>query len=314
MRDRLEGEANHVELIQHAIDRMWFSFGRHQFSEGLEKAFVRIVDENENLLGYAALTKVGAKSKGRLIVTTILKAPMQPKGKDLSALINLRLPDTKTSAGRTQKRLPKGAKAVLVKETAEVQTCEPEVELQVDDDLKAAASELLTRWDELYVEGEHCGGVVGLRISFLEPTTATACAKMLWAVQAREFGYPETDDTDPAFETLMAEGGWEVTCSIERFIGNWRELKRVVVEVKDTKLTTLPVPASFRRDAEEFVECLDSARIKSIVADSPDQSVHEEEVARLLGMAVKAHHSAIEYCRLVSARCKEVRQHIHFNS
>ena len=88
---------------------------------------------------------------------------------------------------------------------------------------------------------------MGLRISFLEPTTATACAKMLWAVQAREFGYPETDDTDQAFENLVADGGLEVACSIERFIGNWRELKRVVVEVEDTKLTTLPVPASFRR-------------------------------------------------------------------
>ncbi|MEN9678588.1 MAG: hypothetical protein RIS76_4484 [Verrucomicrobiota bacterium] len=310
MEDRLQGEANHVGLIQHAVDRMWFSFGRHQFSEGLEKAYVRIVDENENLLGHAALTKVGTK-KGRLIVTTILKAPMQPKGKDLSALINLRLPDAKVSAGRTQKRLPKGAKAVLVKETAEVQTCEPEVELLVDGDLKAAAAELLTRWDELYVEGEHCGGVVGLRISFLEPTTATACAKMLWAVQALEFGYPETDDTDPTFENLVAEGGWEVACSIERFIGNWRELKRVVVEVKDTKLTTLPVPASFRRDAEEFVECLDSARIKSIVADSPDQSVHEEEVARLLGMAAKANHASIEFFCLVAARCKEVPPVVH---
>lgn len=311
MRVRLQGEANHVELIQHAVDRMWFSFGRHQFSEGLEEAYVRIVDEKENLLGHAALTRVGAKQKGRLIVTTILKAPMQPRGEDLSAFINLRLPDAKVSAGRSLKRLPEGAKAVLVKETTEAHTCEPEVELQVDDDLKAAAAELLKHWDELYVEGEHCGGVVGLRISYPEPTTATACAKMLWAVQAREFGYPETDDTDPTFENLVAEGGWEVACSIERFIGNWREFNRVVVEVEGTKPGIILVPASFRRDAEEFVECLDSARIESIVADSPDQSVHEEEVARLLGMVAKANHASIEFFCLVAARCKEVPPVVH---
>ena len=311
MRDRLQGEANHVELIQHAIDRMWFSFGRHQFSEGLEEAYVRIVDEQENLLGHAALTKVGAKRKGRLIVTTILKAPMQPKGKDLSALINLRLPDAKTSPGRTPKRLPKGAKAVLVKETAEVQTCEPEVELQVDDELKAVASELLKHWDELYVEGEHCGVVVNLKISFLEPAAAATCAKMLWAVQAQEYGYPKPADTDRAFETLLADGGLKVSCSIERFIGNCREFNRVVREVEDTKLTSILVSASFRRDAEEFVECLDSARIKSIVADSPDQSVHEEEVARHLGMAAKANHASIEFFCLVAARCKEVPPVVH---
>lgn len=308
MKERLQGGASDVERIQHAVDQMWYCFGRRKLPPNLEKGYVPIRDEKGVLIGRAALMKVGSTPRSqRLVVTTILGPSMRPEGRNLDSFISGTLPTPRARNGQARiQQLPAGAKAVVLKNNRKPQRNEPELELAVDQDVKAATCKLLEKWDELYVEGEHWGGRVNLKITFLEQSTATACAKMLWHIQEQEYGDPERANPDGAFEALLADGGLDVFCSIERVVGKWREFKHVAYDIRDAGQKFIPVPPSFRQHAEEFVMSLNPAIIAKISADSPDGSVSDEGVVTLSGMAEASHQRAIEWLRLAIARCNQV--------
>jgi|GEM_PF-6207955 hypothetical protein len=82
-KQRLNLSPKSIDSIQKAVDHMWFSGGYKKLPQ--EYYYSNIRDPRKQMLGYAAFKKVNKLGRRpRLVLTTILKSGMKPRGTDIS--------------------------------------------------------------------------------------------------------------------------------------------------------------------------------------------------------------------------------------
>jgi len=89
--ERLNLSSDSVDSLQRAIDKMWYSHGRYKLKDN--NYYSKINDPRKNLLGYAAMKRVGNVGRSRLILASILNKDMQPRGTNISHFLDTKIKD-----------------------------------------------------------------------------------------------------------------------------------------------------------------------------------------------------------------------------
>ena len=91
-KERLNLSPESVQLLQRAVDRMWFGGGHKKLMD--IHYHINIRDPHKNLLGYAALKKINASGRRpRLILASILHKSMKPRGSNISHFVDTEIKD-----------------------------------------------------------------------------------------------------------------------------------------------------------------------------------------------------------------------------
>ena len=94
--ERLKLSPESINQIQKAVDRMWYSGGHKKLTGSQYYSDIR--DPKRNLLGYAVYKRIGnLKRKPRLILASILKEDMNPRGTNISNFFHATIKDNNTS-------------------------------------------------------------------------------------------------------------------------------------------------------------------------------------------------------------------------
>lgn len=108
--ERLNLSPESIDKIQKDTDKMWYSHGRAKLNGSNYYSPLR--DPQQNLIGYAAFQAVGKNPYSkRLILTTILSKSMKPRGDNIGAFFDLKVPGTYPSDPNAPKPF-KGMRAI----------------------------------------------------------------------------------------------------------------------------------------------------------------------------------------------------------
>ena len=90
IQERLKLPPQSADEIQKAVDKMWFSFGKHKLHD--HNYYAPIKDHDDCLQGYAAFQRVGKHPySSRLILTTVLDKTMRPRGSNIGHFLNTKV-------------------------------------------------------------------------------------------------------------------------------------------------------------------------------------------------------------------------------